>query len=351
MVVLAWILVFSLHLIAAGVATVAPFVCLWLEWRESSRGDTLAGTWGRRLGWHALFALVLAILFGAISLYLLCQIYPRPYLEAVFRMPGHGVWLGLPERIWSTIAELVIYALSMLGFLWTFNLWRDREGGMRVFGRVINRGLALFAGTNLFYHLPLLFAVVAVLATRPEMWGESRTFIQLMSEPEVIARATHAWLASIAITGVMLMTYSLPRGKLQPEGEAQSSGESQHDRAAIWGARIAAVPVLLQLLVGVFLLFQVPARAREQLLGGDWRSGAIFGLAVFASVGLLHLLTTPAFGDTDCRTTWKSIAALAVVIVSMVAVHHFIRDDLFHRLDPSLVHGPVSAPAWTSRSP
>lgn len=328
---LALVLVFSVHLVVVYVATAAPFVCLWLEWRESARGDEAAGRLGRSLAKLSLSSLAVGMLLGALTLWLLCQIYPRPYLEALLRMPSLGVWLGIPERLWSTLAELAIFAACMWGYLLTWNLWRDRGGWRRFWGRCINRFLVLFAGTNLLYHLPVLFAVMAFLAKHPQRWDDPGKFSTLMLQPEVVARTLHGWLAACAVTGMVMVLYPF-RKKWQ-----------QMPQAAVWGARIAAVAVVLQLVAGVYLLFQIDPAARGQLLGEDPISTVLFGGSLLASLGLLHLLAPLAFGEVEKRNMLQAAGLLAAVMLLMAGVRHRLRDADMQRLAPPLVHGEVTA--------
>ena len=58
------VLVSALHLLAVDVATVAPFVCIFLEWRETARGDLAAGQLGRKLVDWSLILLTAGIVLG-----------------------------------------------------------------------------------------------------------------------------------------------------------------------------------------------------------------------------------------------------------------------------------------------
>ncbi|MEK6235705.1 MAG: hypothetical protein N2C14_13435 [Planctomycetales bacterium] len=313
------ILTFSLHLLTVYVVSAGPFVCIWLEWRESARGDELAGEIGRRLGRHVLIALAVGIALGFLSLLMVCQLYPRPYLDALMSVPSRGTWLGMPERLWSTAAEILVFVITMWLYLLTWDLWRGQKGSRRVWGRLINRGLGLFSATNVFYHLPVLFAVVALLGTQPDLRANPGSFRELMLRPEIVARVLHGWLAAFAVTGGFLIVL------------AWRTNSPKASRATSWGARIALGATVLQLPSGFYLLTQIPHAAREQLLGASWLCAGLFGLSILTALGLLHLLAAVAFGETEGNEARNALLALVAVVALMASTRHFLRDHALSR--------------------
>ena len=88
-------------------ASGAPLVCIWLEWRESRRGDALAGALGKLLVQLALAAVGIGAILGALAGAVLAWQFAGPYQAALARLPSHGAWLGIPARIWSAVMELL----------------------------------------------------------------------------------------------------------------------------------------------------------------------------------------------------------------------------------------------------
>lgn len=318
MLSLALILVFTAHLLAVNVATGAPFLALWCEARETRSGDRLAGQLGRHLVRLSLAALGFGVVLGSGTLYLLWSLHPT-YLDALLRVPSRAIWLGIPERLWFAIAELVIFALSMWAYL---VLW-DRLDFKRFSHRLSHRALGWFAGLNILYHLPPLFAIAAALSERPELAANPPSYSRMLLDPEISARFIHTWLAAFAVSGVAVMVYALRRSR-QDEAERADA-----QRLAVWGARMALIPTVLQVVAGTWLTFQLPDSTRRELMGGDWLGSGCFGAAILASLYLMHCLAATALGDTDPQVLRRSIGLVVLVIVLMVTVRHRARESNF----------------------
>lgn len=294
----------TLHLLAADLAAVGPLVCLWLEWR-AARGDRTAHEAERGLLRDSIAALCIAMLLGAAALGLLWMLDRESWFAAARQLPAQRYWFGLIELVFS----LVCMAAALL-------LWRrDAAAGFtaRFSGRFI---LLALAGTNLAYHFPTLFSAIGVLSTRPESWGQKVKFIQLLADPEVLARTLHHLLAATAVTGGALMLGSL-RWWFE---EAESAR-----RVAIWGGRIALAASVLQLLAGMHLLFQLPPGARQQLMGEDLTTSLLFAGALLATVMLLHRLAAISFGDVEPRQIVATLLLIVLTILLMAATRQRTR--------------------------
>lgn len=304
------VLVVSLHLLAVGVAVGGPFVCIWLEWRESRRGDALAGQMGRKLARHSMVVLTVGILLGAAALGLLWQLYPAAYFGALKTIE--------PSRLWLGSLELAFWYGCMGAYL---GLWQRLARW-----RSLHRLIALAAGTNLAYHFPFLFATVAVLSTRPELWTESFRFRSMLLDAEVLLHATHDVLAALVVTGVFVMSYA-------PRLARSEGGEADARQVLTWGARLALPPTLLQLPVGLGLLIELPYHSRAQLLGSDPFGTLLFGLGLLAVIGLLHHLAAASLGDGELREARRSMLLVALVILLMVSARHRARLPKFESIE------------------
>src|SRR4051812_48598410 len=140
--------------------------------------------------------------------------------------------------------------------------------------------LGWLAATNLMYHFPPLFAVISVLSARPHEWTGEVRFVSWMAEPEVLARTLHFVLASFAMTGLAVMAYAL---KMPAETDPRD-----RRRISSWGGWLALVPSLCQLLVGMYVLLELPDESRDRLLGGDLPGTALFGGSILATLVLFH---------------------------------------------------------------
>jgi hypothetical protein len=298
---------FALHLWTVGLATGAPFLCIALEWQETRHGDSAAGFVARRLGWHA----VLALMIGGVLGLLIVGLFWRIALAAWF----HGLSIIPAERLWFGLAELGFYLATMVLYLALWERWRNH--------RWLHRGLAVLGGTNLMYHFPLLFAVISVAASRRDLWGRtlSRTdLVALMSSPGVMAKAVHFWLASLVIAGVWSAVLA-----------ARDSAAANGRRSGILGGRAALAAALLQLPSGVYLLWTMAPSARDRLLGGDLLLSGALAAGLLASLALMYHLLAVALGDASRATLWKSVALLALTTLLMAGVQFETRKQLWRR--------------------
>jgi hypothetical protein len=295
------------HLLAVNVAGAGPLLAIWLHRRCYRHGDTAAGEIGRRLAKVSVSLLTLGILLGALLLGLMWQSGATTYFDSLRLFPA--------RKYWYTLAELLFYYACMWPYI---SLW-DRCGARRFWHGL----LAVLAATNLLYHFPPLMSVIAVIATRPE-WQETvvtpGVFRTMMLDNEVLARVAHVWLASLATAGVAVML-------IAARTTAAGSEKIGSAWAAIFGARIALVTTLAQLLVGVWLLVAVSARAQAALLGGDlWTTGLLL-MSISAALGLMHQLATIAIGEVNRRSIIRSAMLLATIVLLMSGTLRRIQAD------------------------
>lgn len=297
----------ALHLLAVNVATAGPLACVWLRWR-ARRGDVAADRVGHSLAKLSLAALLAGVVAGTLSLGLLWPVTGNGYAEAVGRFPPRAyVFAGL-ELLFSFVC-LWIYA-------GTWQRWQHRPW--------LHGLVAVVSATNLLYHLPPLMTVLSELAARPHLVADAtiahNTFRRLMVRPDVLAHVAHFALASVAVSGWVMMEVAR-RGRRQ--GSRAKSQEPEgtgtgYDRLISGGAWIALAASLAQLAVGLWVLVELSTAARRLLLGDDWLTTGLFFAAIVASFALLHLLAVIALGETSDvavrRCRWLMIVIVALMV-------------------------------------
>ena len=301
------ILVFAAHLLAANVATAGPFVCLWLLRHAYRRGDAAAAELSRDLAGLSIYALLMTIVLGSAALGLVWQLRWTPFVSAAGLVPTSRYWFG--------VLELIFYLGCMFAYVRLHSPAANLSPGR--YWTLI--ALGLLAGTDVAYHFPPLFAVIVAWSRRPETWqGEPLRFISAMLDPEVLAVVTHFLLASVAVTGTALALLAERKAAQPAHAEAMRPWITR-------GAWLALVPTALQLVAGMLVLVQLPDIARDRLLGGDLWATSLFGLAVFAALGLMHRLAAVALGEVRRRDVVTAAALMAVTVVLMAAVHEGVR--------------------------
>lgn len=311
---LVYAVILAVHLLAANVAALGPFFAFAFEWRQSRLPDPAAAEPGKRLAWAALGATVLASVVGAVALgLLLAADESGRYERALMSVPSRGIWWGVPERLWSGLIEIVVFCLTLWGAILTWDLWRTAAPGKRWWGRIIQRGLMLFAGTNVLYHLPVLFAVLAVSSTRPDWQDGNVRFVVMMTDAEVVARVVHSTLGAIAVVGTLLCVPGV-------------WGDDASERLAVrWGSVSAAAATSLNWVAGFVLLFQLPSLAQNRLLGWNTLETLVFVAALATALRLTLVQWRLACGERDRRTVFEALGCLALTIVLMCLIRQWAR--------------------------
>ena len=182
--------------------------------------------------------------------------------------------------------------------------------------------MILAAASNLAYHFPFLFSTLAETRTENATSDIDRiTVAELLSRwqrPAYLAQFIHFLLASVATTGVVVMLLSLRLAKL-------GVGQSEQWRMGIYGARIAAVPSVLQLAVGTFFLLALPSRLQGALMGDSLLATVLFGISLLISLALMHRLVGIAIGHRSRRNIVQSIVLLVATVFFMTASLHAAR--------------------------
>lgn len=259
----------------------------------------------------------------------LCQM-PQPLLERLTRWSWIGFLIGLATGLivgvgqvflvgrdygvalrllsyklnWG-VAELIVYAASMLLYLWG---WRGTLRRTRL-RRGVHMAIAVFAATNLLYHLPplmLLFARIVAGRLRLEVAVDAATYRQLAFRGEVLAGTVHFWIASLVTTSIVI-AWLVTR-----------HGGAEEVRAGIWSSRIGLVASLAQLPIGMWLLSRLPQLERSRLLGDDILATGLLGLAFLGALSLMHQLASLSFGQWSAPAVKLAGGTLGLVIASMV---------------------------------
>lgn len=304
-------LVLALHLWCVNVASAGPIVSAWLDCL-GKQPDDLCHRTARYLSVRSLVLLVVGM---ALGLLLVGLIWSDAYHQLMHVFMYKIKWAG-----WELLFSIAL--MGMHGIL----LWRGPA--KNVFGKSLRASLALLAATNLLYHFPTLLLVVSEMNAgylQQPAEVDAKLFRELMSEPSVVARSVHFLLASFAVTGVSVVAYG---ARLQRDEVTSDDGQ----RVAKWGAWIALVPTLLQILVGIWVVSVLPPTMQQRLLGGDLFAAGMFAGSIVLALYLTQQLAVVAMGDTSAvqlkRAVWLMLAV--VVLMTMTARRATARDSAAH---------------------
>jgi hypothetical protein len=303
---LLFILLLSAHLLLANVATGGPLACLWLEWKARGNRDRLAGQAVDYLARWSLAALLMTafvgLLLGAIRWN---DAYRALWME---RLAHKASW---------AIGEYGV-SLAVIAGYWSWRKIQPSAGTAVAAARMF---LLLFTATNLLYHFPPLFLVASRLSDAGAASGPPVTpalFRQEMAGGEVASLAVHFTIASLAVTGVMLLGLAL-------RVKRRGGSDEDYEQLARWGGWIGLVPSLLQLPAGLWVLSTVPATMQSRLMGSDVAATGCFLLGLLGALWLMRELATIALGERERSQLIRTMGLLVAVVVLMTAGQQLAR--------------------------
>ncbi len=309
------ILLLSLHLICMNVASGAPLVCIWLEWklRKGNNGETRSAA--DYLAAMTVITLVAGSLLGLVMGLLL---WTPEYAAVWTKRLGHKMhWGGLE----------LLFSLVILAGYWA---WRKRTAASGLVGVSCKVALLLFASTNLLYHFPPLFLIAGKLADGDQASSEpvkGRLFVQEMLSGEIPALWIHFAVASLAMAGIMLLGLALRMSR-------RGAPADEVSRVAIWGGYWGLIPSLLQLPVGLWVISTLPPGSQSRIMGSSGLATVFFLAGIVAALWLLRELVSIAMGETARGNLIRAMIAMVVVVVLMTGTHQFAKErseDLIKR--------------------
>jgi hypothetical protein len=207
----------------------------------------------------SLVALLLTVLFGG-SLGVLRTLAGADYFLA---------WRQFPHRISWGIVELLVSAILMAVYAITY----PRQTGRSRLSSVAHRLLAVFAATNLMYHVPPLLAAIADVAQGQVAKVEEADAVrEWILSSMAMAKTLHFSLAALFVACVW--------GILS----------ARSNEAVQWTARLAAATIVWQWPVGFWLVTTLKSGEQRRLMGESPLHTALLIAGLLASVMVLFQL-------------------------------------------------------------
>ena len=285
-------LIRSLHLLTASFASLAPLVAAWMHCRAASGKEGARGV-GLKLASWSLISLGLALVTGVL-LGLIGFSSDDNYGDIIKALRRKMEW-GLAELAFSA------------ALLYAFIRWWKNSAETTVGKSRIRCALAILAGTNLAYHMPLLFAVMDHLRTDPDLYATAITaadFRGLMMEPVVYTKALHVILAglTLGLAGVMLAE--------PQELKAVNSKPA---------ARLM-MPILgIQFLLGLAMIIVMPGEQRKALMGmgtpAPWMLTLAVVLFIFINMTVMSAAAPEGDGSRRKRLAWLLVSMFVIMSI------------------------------------
>ncbi len=165
-----------------------------------------------------------------------------------------------------------------------------------------------------------LFSNNMTLMQAPEKWLAMYTahpegLNLYLSDPQLLPRYLHFFIASIAVTGMTLGCFGLYLNK------------RNHDFSA-WlvklGSRIFLVSTVLQIPVGLWFLKALPPQFMSAFMGGDRLVTGVF-IGAMVLMLLAILATTISSTNGNPRVFLSGLVANALLILAMIVNRHQLR--------------------------
>ena len=282
-------------------------------------GGLLVALWAERRGWReprwdALARAIAATVTVNKSMAVVLGVAPLLCINALY-----AVWFysanALTGSVWILIVPLVTAAF-LLAYLWKYS-WTAlaRSRGLHFAIGAASAAILLF--------VPLIFETDVNLMLFPDRWGEVRGFLGALQLPNVLPRALHFLLASLAFTGFAgLLWFTRASFPLERDLPGFSRAEL---RRFFYGLGFGAT--LAQGLVGPLVLFTLPAAGQGWLMLGLLLLGV---LAAALALGLTwrELLAPDA---RIGRSFLPILLLLGVTVGCMGYARHLYRE---HALAP-----------------
>ncbi len=277
-----------------------PIVCVWLARRSqfSSESET------RHVVLRLALAANWALLCGAVLGFLLGFVgYQSGQRGLASVLPFFRYKIG-----WALI-ELQFSAGWMFAY-WAWLRWAPPRSTL---ARWSHASLAVLSASNLLYHFPTLLTVMSK-AARGDLPVEgpvdAAAFRLLAFRPDVLAHSVHFWLASVAVSGLML--FWLPNSQ-------------RSTTITLTGARFALCATVLQIPAGMWLLMSLPPDSMNNVLGGQPIPSILLLVSVLCAFYLLQNLAAIAFGDDDRKLVSRASQLMLATVLLMSGTLHFLR--------------------------
>lgn len=298
------ILTFILHLFPMNLTLGGSFIAAWTDWR------------GRRVNCErrrALVGYLTHVLPTAAAYTITLGVAPLLFLQVLY---GQMFYTSSVLMAWPWLSVIPLLIIGYYG-LYLYALRRERLGER---GPLVG-GLSALA----FLGIGFLYTNNLTLMLTPDRWHgmyrDNPAGLHLnLSDPTVIPRFLHFFLAALAFTGAFI----LMRGV-----SCLKRGEEEDGRYAVrYGGLWFAAPTAAQFVVGPWFLFSLPPHVRDVFLGGDLVASAhLWGGVVFAVVALM-LIVMASNAPNPRRLGFAGVGCLVVAVISMAVVRNAVREAM-----------------------
>ena len=313
------IFTFILHIIPMNFALGGGFmaaICHTLgKWKKDQRYLLLAGALSKIIP----YSIAATITFGVAPLLFLQLIYGQFFYTSSILMA------------WPWLSIIVLLILGYYGFYRCYFHVQKKES--------VPLWLP-WTSALLFLVIGFLYTRNLVLMLTPEKWQEIYvaspygTHLDIQ-DATVIPRFLHFFIASLALSGILVVFYGLWKKK----------GNTEQGKWAIrFGSQWFSTATLVQFFVGLWFLAALPQPIQQSFMGGDRWATTLLITGIVSAVFAMMMFLSAAVSEKPGRKIIIGTAFISLTIVSMAVIRDFVRSKY---LEPYFnVAQQVIRPQW-----
>lgn len=283
------VVLFSLHLVCVNLAAGGLLVASGIE-IFAGRGTERAAKLSAKLASHATLGLLAGAALGGL---MLLFFWNTNYQDIFLRRLGTRPAFSLVQ---------VAFSLALHTIQWRWTKASVANAGAGRYWRAL---IGFISSTNLIYHFPTLFAIVAEIVGASNSASppiERRQFYAFLASGPILSHAAHFFLAALATAGVT--------GAIFVREEPAPASLRR------FCSSVALICTVFQIPVGIMVYMTLPATAQRGLIGENMPLSVAFLASLASALWLMQSLIGQLHGDIPKnRPIWSGVALLTTILL------------------------------------
>ncbi len=237
-------------------------------------------------------------------------IAPLLFLQVLY---GQFFYTSSIVMAWPWFLVLVMLTIAYYGFYYA----SFRSG--RQIGRA---GAVMVLSVLLILLIGFLFSNNLTLSQSPSRWAgkyfaDTAGWNLNLTEPTLIPRFLHFFLAAVAVGGLFLVFLA----------QARWTADNAYARQLLrFGGKAFMYATMAQVVVGIILLASLPRALRMLFMGDNTAASILFVIGVLGAIGAIFLMSDALRKENVRMAALYVPAVLAVVIACMSIMRDILRD-------------------------
>lgn len=215
---------------------------------------------------------------------------------------------------WPWLLVLVFLAVAYYGFYYASFKAKTQTG---------RAGKVMLGSFVLVTLIGFIYSNNITLEQMPERWGAKYWHSMAgwnlnLSDPTLIPRFLHFFVAAVAVGGMLLVFLAL----------ANWERDREYARGLFWlGGKAFLYATMAQFVIGFWFLGMLPRPQRMLFMGGSPLVSALLGVGLAGGIVSIILMSRAVRQQKIGLAVWPVSIIMAVVILSMVILRDILRDS------------------------